>query len=185
VLSRARYWTAAGWARPSECSRASSRGPQPAGEAAKKVAAPAGWGGVPASGTRYSALGAPAKAAWDKRGKDAIKKMAAWCAANKSELGIKQSTFELEYSGVDQASLGAIATVGSKQGQTVQVGFEFVLAVEMDERYALSTVIHELSGHVSYDPTGHKSYQQGLYQQAAKQAKKGTVTDPVGDETYA
>jgi len=111
--------------------------------------------------------------------------MAAWCAANKPELGITESTFELDYSGVDQASLGAIATVGSKEGKTVQVGFEFVVAVEMDERYALSTIIHELSGHVSYDPSGHMSYEQGLYQQAVKKTKKGTVTDTKGNETYA
>ena len=154
-------------------------------EAAKKKKAPKGWGGVAPSKTRYAALGKAEKAAWDKRGKDAIKKMAAWCAANKPDLGIKESTFELDFSGVDQASLGAIATVGSKEGKTVQVGFEFVLAVEMDERYALSTVIHELSGHVSYDPTGWRSYQQGLYQEAAKKTKKGTVKDKVGDETYA
>jgi hypothetical protein len=154
-------------------------------EAAKKTKPPKGWGGVAASATRYEALSDASKKAWDKRGKDAITKMAAWCAANKPDLGITESTFELEYSKVDQSSLGAIATVGSKEGKTVQVGFEFVLAVEMDERYALSTVIHELSGHVSYDPTGHMSYEQGLYQQSAKKAKKGTVKDMKGDETYA
>lgn len=153
-------------------------------EAKKKKKPPANWGGVAASKTRFAALSAAQQTAWTNRGKAAIKKMAAFCKAHNPELQVMEATFELDFSGVDESSLGAIATGGSQAGKTVQVGFEFVLAVEMDERYALSTVVHELYGHPGYDPSGHLSYEQSLYQKAVKLTPKGMVKDRRGDETY-
>ncbi|HEX3976121.1 MAG TPA: hypothetical protein VHW96_07630 [Solirubrobacteraceae bacterium] len=153
-------------------------------EAKKKKKPPPNWGGVAATATRFAALGTADQAAWTARGKASIKKMATFCAANNPELGVTEATFELDFSGVDQVSLGAIATGGSQAGKTVQVGFEFVVAVEMNERYALSTVVHELYGHPGYDPAGRLSYQQSLYQKAVKLTPKGTVKDRRGDQTY-
>lgn len=154
-------------------------------EAKKKKKPPANWGGVAASKTRFAALGKTQQAAWTKRGEAAIKKMAAFCKANNPELQVTEATFELNFSGVDESSLGAIATGGSQEGKTVQVGFEFVLAVEMNERYALSTIVHELYGHPGYDPSGHISYEQRLYQSAVKLTPKGMVKDRKGNQTYA
>ncbi len=153
-------------------------------EAKKKKKPPANWGGVAASKTRWAALSAAQQATWTTRGQAAIKKMAAFCKANNPELQVTEATFELNFSGVDESSLGAIATGGSQAGKTVQVGFEFVLAVEMNERYALSTVVHELYGHPGYDPAGHLSYEQSLYQKAVKLTPKGMVKDRKGDQTY-
>jgi hypothetical protein len=152
--------------------------------AKKKVKPPPDWGGAAPGKTRFANLKKPAQDAWTKRGEAAIKKMAAFCTANNPELGVTEPTFELAFDAVDQSSLGAIAIGGTQEGKTVQVGFEFVLAVEMDEKYALSTVVHELYGHPGYDPTGTKSYEEGLYQQAVKLTPAGTVKDKTGTQTY-
>ena len=152
-------------------------------EKKKQTRAPAGWGGAAPGKTRWEGLLKAEQAAWTKRAQDAVKKMAAHCVSAAPELGVTESTFEIAFEEVDSASLGAIATVGSKPGKTVQVGFEFVVAVEMNPAYALSTVVHELVGHAGYDPSG-VNYMGSIYQKAAGLAAPGTVSDPQGYETY-
>jgi hypothetical protein len=148
-------------------------------EAKKKP--PKDWGGAPPGKTRFAKLLPAEKILWTDRGQKAIKKMAAYTKAKFPELKVTEATFELEFDAVDAVSLGAIATVGSKEGQTVRVGFEFVTAVEMDPAYALSTVVHELYGHPAYDPGSTLSYSVALYQKAAAAAP---VTDKSGVQTY-
>jgi hypothetical protein len=154
-------------------------------KAAAKKPAPQGWGGVSTEKTRWASLSKAERKSWTKRGKDAITKMAAFCASNHAELGVAESSFELNFAGVDEASLGAIATVGSKPGKTIQVGFEFVVAVEMDPKYALSTVVHELYGHPSYDRGADTNYSKALYLKSIAKLSWKTVKDRTGDQTYA
>lgn len=143
-----------------------------------------GWGGT--KKTRWKSLLGPARADWTKRGKAAITKMAAFAAAHAPELKVTEATFELKFHEVDLASLGAIATGGSKPGKTVMVGFEFVAAVEVNPKYALSTVVHELYGHPLYDSPGGRTYGGDLYARAAAEAKKKGVKikDLTGSETF-
>jgi hypothetical protein len=155
------------------------------GKAAAKKPAPAGWGGVSTAKTRWASLSKAEQKSWTKRGKDAIKRMAAFCASDDPELGVTESSFELDFAGVDEASLGAIATVGSKPGRTIQVGFEFVVAVEMDPKYALSTVVHELYGHPGYDRGADTNYSKALYLKSIAGLSSKTVADRTGDQTYA
>ncbi len=154
-------------------------------KAKAKKPAPAGWGGVSNAKTRWAGLSKAEKKSWTERGKKAITKMAAHCAANNPELGVAESSFELNFAGVDEASLGAIATVGSIAGKKIQVGFEFVVAVEMDPKYALSTVVHELYGHPGYDRGADENYSRALYQKSIAAIPKKTVKDRTGTQTYA
>jgi hypothetical protein len=98
---------------------------------------------------------------------------------------VAESSFELNFAGVDEASLGAIATVGSTPGKTIHVGFEFVVAVEMDPKYALSTVVHELYGHPGYDRGADTNYSRALYKKSIAKIPWKTVKDRQGTETYA
>jgi hypothetical protein len=154
-------------------------------KAKAKKPAPPGWGGVSKSKTRWAGLSKSEQQSWTARGKAAITKMASHCAANKPELGVAESSFELNFAGVDEASLGAIATVGSQAGKTIQVGFEFVVAVEMDPKYALSTVVHELYGHPGYDRGADENYSRALYQKSIAAIPKKTIKDRKGTQTYA
>lgn len=143
-----------------------------------------GWGGT--RKTRWKALLPKAREEWKKRGEAAIKKMAAYAQAEAPELNVTEASFELEFDKIDRASLGAIATSGSKPGKTLYVGFEFIAVVEIDPAYALSTIVHELYGHPSYDAPDDMTYGGVLHQKAAKLAKKKgvKVKDPSGHESF-
>lgn len=144
---------------------------------AKPNAAGPGWGGVKT--TRWDALPGPEQTKWTARANAAIPKMVTHAAAKAPDLKLAAASFEIDFNGVDKVSLGAIATVGSQPGKTVQIGFEFVSLVEVDPAYALSTVAHELLGHPTYDRLG-SSYQSGLYDKA----KAGVANAPSGTETF-
>jgi hypothetical protein len=148
-----------------------------------KVVSGGGWGGT--KKTRWASLLSPAQLDWKKRGYDAIKKMVTYAATAAPELKLADTTFELEFEEIDKIALGALATGGSKPGKTLYVGFEFVAAVEVNPAYALSTVVHELYGHPTYD-TGGSSYAGELYKKAAAEAtaKGAKLSDTEGGETY-
>ena len=146
-------------------------------------AAPPGWGG--ASTSRWTGLLPPAKASWTKRGDKAIADMVTHASSAAPELKLTKASFELDFDAVDKVSLGAMATVGSKAGKTVMVGFEFVAAVEVNPAYALSTVVHELHGHPVYDePSGASNYAGKLYEDAAAQVPASKKIDRTGGETF-
>ncbi|WP_437569807.1 eCIS core domain-containing protein [Sorangium sp. So ce542] len=144
---------------------------------AKPNAAGPGWGGTPT--TRWDATPGPEQKKWTARANAAIAKIVAHAAAKAPDLKLTSASFEIAFKEVDEVSLGAIATVGSQPGKTVQIGFEFVVLVEIDAAYALSTVAHELLGHPTYDRLG-SSYQSGLYDKA----KAGVANAPSGTETF-
>jgi hypothetical protein len=61
------------------------------------------------------------------------------------------------------------------------VGFKFVDAVEVNPAYVLSTVVHELSGHVEFnDPGQVAGYQQALFLKAAAKIP-GYQSDPTNE----
>lgn len=148
-----------------------------------KIAA-GGWGGTTA--TRWGALLEPAKAAWRARATAAITKMVGYAATAAPELKLKEATFEFNPEGVDNTAKFAVATVGSKRGETVKIGFEFVAQVEVNPAYPLQFVVHELFGHVAFDVPGAapQTYQGQLFQKAAALTPAGTVADPTGAETF-
>jgi len=148
-----------------------------------KAASPPGWGGT--TTTRWAGLLPAAQTAWTDRGKKAIDAMVAYATAHAPELKLTKASFELDFDGVDRISLGALATGGSKRGETVQVGFEFVVTVEVDPAYALSTVVHELQGHPIYDEkTGAPNYAGKLYKAAAAKVPAAVSIDRSGDESF-
>jgi Domain of unknown function (DUF4157) len=148
-----------------------------------KAASPPGWGGT--TTTRWAGLLGPAQTAWTDRGNKAIDAMVAYATAHAPELKLTKASFELEFDAVDRISLGALATGGSKPGETVQVGFEFVVTVEVDPAYALSTVVHELHGHPIYDEkTGAPNYAGKLYKAAAAKVPAAVSIDRSGEESF-
>jgi hypothetical protein len=57
--------------------------------------------------------------------------------------------------------------------------------VEMDPKYALSTVVHELYGHPGYDRGADSNYGKALYLKSIAKLPATTVADRSGDQTYA
>jgi len=111
-----------------------------------------------------------ARADWTRRGEAAIKKMVAHAAAKAPKLKLTESDFDLDFSAVDARGQTVLAMGGSKGGKRVAVvGFDFVTTVESDPAYALSTVVHEISGHPQYGPYGTE-YHLALYDSATKKA---------------
>lgn len=148
-----------------------------------KAASPPGWGG--ATTTRWGGLLPLARKAWTTRGNKAIDDMVKHASTHAPELKLTKSSFELEFDAVDRTSLGALATVGSKRGKTVRVGFEFVVTIEINPAYALSTVVHELHGHPIYDEkAGAPNYAGKLYKDAAAKVPRGAKIDRSGDESF-
>lgn len=138
-----------------------------------------GWGGAAPGKTRWAGLTAPKQADWTRRGVKAIDLMVAHAATAAPQLALTTATFELNFEGVDTIALGAFATGGSKPGETVQVGFEFVATCEVNPAYALSTVEHELHGHPVFDAAGPNTGGR-IYAAAAAQVPGS----PSGAETY-
>jgi uncharacterized protein DUF4157 len=116
------------------------------------------------------------KKRWTERGNAAIAKMVAYAATNAPDLKLTAKSFELEFAKIDNESLGAIAAGGSKPGETLYIGFEFIVLVELNPAYALSTVAHELLGHPTYNKPG-RSYQGTIYDKA----KAGVTNAPSGN----
>ncbi|HEV7588181.1 MAG TPA: DUF4157 domain-containing protein [Longimicrobium sp.] len=110
----------------------------------------------------------PERDKWLARGRAAVKKVVA-LAAKHPELGLTEDRMEADFPAVEQRGSGVLAF--SKQdgkGRSVAVyGFEFVVAVEADPAYALSTVVHELFGHQEYGKYGTE-YHLALYDAAQK-----------------
>jgi hypothetical protein len=149
---------------------------QAAHEAAR-AQPPTGWGGT--TTPRWTSLLPRQQADWTRRANAAIQRMTAYAQANHPELGVTTASFEWEPEAIDRISLGAIATEGSQPGRTLHIGFEFVVLVETNPAYAMSTVAHELLGHASYDAPG-SNFQRELYDRAR-------TADPSiaeGAETY-
>ncbi len=140
--------------------------------------APPNWGGAAVS--RWVGLLPAAQTTWKDRGNKAIAAMVTYAGAQAPELKLTAATFELDFDALDKDSLGAMAAGGSVAGTTVLVGFEFVVTVEVNPAYALSTVVHELKGHPMYEKG--TSYQGQLYQKAAAQVP-GDV-ERTGEQTY-
>jgi hypothetical protein len=136
-----------------------------------------GWGGT--TTPRFSGLIASEKARWTRRANSAIPIMARYAQRHHPELNVTNATFEWEPTKIDEISLGAVATEGSQPGSTVYIGFEFVVLVELNPAYAMSTVAHELLGHATYDEGG-SNFQAALY------GKSQTIDPslPSGEETY-
>jgi hypothetical protein len=154
-----------------------------AGFVKAKAASPSGWGGT--TTTRWAGLLPAAQTAWTDRGNKAIDAMVAHATAHAPELKLTKASFELDFDKVDRVSLGALATVGSKRGETVSVGFEFVVTAEVDPAYALSTVVHELLGHPIYDEkAGAPNYAGKLYKAAAAKVPASVSIDRSGDESF-
>jgi hypothetical protein len=137
---------------------------------------PPGWGG---NTPRWKGLVKSERKAWTDRANAAKKKMAAYAQAHHPELNVTEATFEWKPKEIDEISLGAIATEGSQAGKTVYIGFEFVVLVETDEAYAMSTIAHELLGHSAYDARG-SNFQQELYDRA----RTVEPSLPKGEESY-
>ncbi|HEY2512523.1 MAG TPA: DUF4157 domain-containing protein [Polyangiaceae bacterium] len=146
-------------------------------------AAPPGWGGT--AKPRWAGLLDPAKKAWTARGNKAIDAMVKYASSAAPELKLTKATFELAFDAVDRTSLGALATGGSTPGKTVRVGFEFVVTVEVNPAYALSTVVHELRGHPMYDEASGSNYAGKLYEGAAAKVPASKKIDRTGTETFA
>ncbi len=146
----------------------------------KSKAKPAkGWGGSAPGKTRWEKLKKPEQDAWTKRARAVIPKMVAYVNKTHPEFTVNNATFEWKPKEVDDASEGAVATVGSIPGKSVQVGFEFVVLAEMNLAYAMSTVAHELLGHAAYDEAG-SNFQAKLY----RKAKTKEAGLPSGTQTY-
>ncbi len=130
---------------------------------------PGGWGGV--SKTRWQGLLQPAKNQWTADATAAVAKMVAYAKKHAPALKLTTSSFSFDPDQLDQASLGALAAVGPNPGKDVLIGFEFVALIRDTGKpeYALSTVAHELRGHVDYDVSG-SNFQQILYDEARKSA---------------
>lgn len=139
----------------------------------------AGWGGSAPGKTRWEGLSTTEQDAWTKRAGAAIPKMVAHVNKNHPEFKATNATFEWKPKEVDETSEGALATVGSIPGKNLQIGFEFVVLVEVDPAYAMSTIAHELLGHAAYDETG-SNFQAALYAKA--RTKEAGL--PSGTETY-
>lgn len=146
------------------------------------------WGGAAPGKTRWEALTAAQQQDWTRRGNAAIAKMVAHAATAAPQLVLTAASFELNFEQVDSVSLGAFAIGGSKPGETVAVGFEFVSICEVNPAYALSTVEHELHGHPVFDAAGPSIGGQ-VYAGAAAQvpgASAGTQTfDYYPSEIYS
>lgn len=138
-----------------------------------------GWGGTTSAGTRWSGLGPQQRAGWTRRATAAKVAMAAYAVAHHPELNVTAASFEWEPHRLDMASLGAIAAVGSNPGVTLLIGFEFVVLVETNPAYAMSTIAHELLGHDTYDQGG-SNFQAELYDRA----RSIDPSLPAGSETY-
>jgi hypothetical protein len=148
------------------------------------ASAPQDWGGT--ANTRWAGLLPKAQKDWTDRGKKAIDAMVAYTSTAAPELKLTTATFELEFERMDANSLGAMAMVGSKPGETVAIGFEFVVAVEVNPAYALSTVVHELKGHPMYDDknSAPTTYAGKLYQASAALVPSSKNIDRSGVETF-
>jgi hypothetical protein len=147
------------------------------------------WGGVAKTKTRWAGLLEPAQKAWTARANAAISKTVTYASTKAPELKLKAATFEFDAEAMDEAAKFAVAAVGSKSGETILVGFEFVTQAEVDPGYVMSTVVHELFGHPRFnspspDSGVGRTYQGDLFKQAAGQTPAGTVADPEGTQTY-
>lgn len=143
-----------------------------------------GPSGYPKGSPRWLGLPDNAKKAWTERGKKAIDNMVSYASGRAPEMKLTKATFELEFQAIDEIAYGALATTGSQPGKNVQVGFEFVVLVEVNPAYAFSTVVHELKGHPSYDNAGGANYAGKLYQDAAAQVPADKDIDRDGGENF-
>lgn len=153
-----------------------------AGVIKDKGKGPPDWGSAEVS--RWENLTSDAQKEWTERGKKAITSMVAYGNAKSPELKLSNASFELAFHAVDKTALGALATVGTQSGKTVRVGFEFVVTVELNPAYALSTVVHELQGHPTYDKEGEWNYGGQLYSDAAAQVPANRKVDRSGVQTF-
>jgi hypothetical protein len=138
-----------------------------------------GWGGAAPGKTRWAGMTAAQQQDWTRRGNAAIALMVAHAATAAPNLLLTAASFELDFEKVDSVSLGAFAVGGSRPGETVAVGFEFVVICEVNPAYALSTVEHELHGHPVFDAAGPNTGGR-IYAAAAAQVPGS----PAGNETY-
>ena len=152
-----------------------------------KVAA-GNWGGEKTTAaspkTRWGGLLEPAQKAWEKRAVAAITKVVAYASVNAPELQVTAASFEFEPEKVDASSKAALGTGGSKPGENMRIGFEFVAMVEVNPAYVLQIVAHELYGHPVFNGPTKRTYQGDLFTKAAALAPAGTVTDPTGTQTF-
>jgi hypothetical protein len=118
----------------------------------------------PMATTRYDAMAAiPGKQkSWDDRAAKAITKMVAYATSHHPETKVTAASLVWDPNAIDSNAPGAFAQ-GRGPG-TASVGFEFVIAVEANPAYAMSTVVHELYGHPEYDSP--ENYHARLIKQA-------------------
>jgi hypothetical protein len=136
----------------------------------------------PAAKSRWEKLSPEKRGEWTKKANDAIADVVAHAAKTHPALKLDASMFKLAFHEIDKNSPGALAQGGQVGGKRVcSVGFEFVDAVKANPAYALSTVIHELFGHVEFnDPGQVATYQQALFSKAGAKIP-GYTSDPTAE----
>lgn len=136
----------------------------------------------PAAKSRWELMSPDKRAEWTKNGNEAIAKVVEYAAKTHPALKLDASMFKLAFHEIDKNSPGALAQGGTEGGKRIcAVGFKFVDAVKVNPAYALSTVVHELSGHVEFnDPGQVAGYQQELFLKAAPKIS-GYKPDPTNE----
>lgn len=137
-----------------------------------KPAGPIGW----------DALSAPAKKAWEDRGKKAVAKVVAHATANHPELKLKDTHFRVAFKDVEKrgATVVAFGESDGAGGTRAAVGYAFVTAVELDPAYVMDVVVHEIYGHPEYGTYGTE-YHLKLYD-AAMAKMPGYVKPAAGTQ---
>ena len=104
----------------------------------------------------------------------AVAAFVTWATANHPDLKLTASHLRVDSRAVFERGQNVLAFAGS--GKAV-VGKSFARAVNADPAYALSTVMHELRGHLQYGPSGSE-YGLEVYDQAS--ALMPGYTQPTG-----
>jgi Domain of unknown function (DUF4157) len=139
----------------------------------------------PAQKTRWEKLTKPQQAAWTAKANQAISTIVAHAATAFPALKLSASDFKHGFHEIDKNSPGALAQAARAAGggRVVEIGFEFVEIVQVNPAYALSTVVHEMRGHVEFDsPGATRTWQMELYQNAGAKIP-GYVPNPTAEAT--
>jgi hypothetical protein len=125
---------------------------------------------APAPTNRWLALKPAEQKKWTAEGNAAVSAIVAYAKKTHPELKLSAASFKLSFQELDDRAQGALAMGGTDAAgnHIAQVGFEFVTAVKADPAYALSTVVHEISGHPEFDVPGKVGYAMTVYDLATK-----------------
>lgn len=115
-----------------------------------------------AVGSTWAGMSPVQKAKWNSDATAAIIKFVKWAAKHHPKLGLKKPQIRFDYDAVEKRGSGVLAF--GRSGKAV-VGKSWVEAVQVNEAYGLSVIVHELMGHPEYGPYGGE-YQLELYDKA-------------------